>query len=138
MQTHAADLEELLQPHQPQVATPSNLSHTFSQKSLFTFDSTRTTTHNPEFVEMFWFCLESKRIIVNLSFLCVCVWSSDSGRGSSLLDRAIADRRQLNAMTLPDFSDPETGIHAHTHTHTPTHRDKMAPCVSLRKIMKHY
>ncbi|XP_067099701.1 tetratricopeptide repeat protein 7B [Osmerus mordax] len=38
---------------------------------------------------------------------------SDSGRGSSLLDRAIADRRQLNAMTLPDFSDPETGsIHA--------------------------
>ncbi len=38
--------------------------------------------------------------------LCVC---SDSGRGSSLLDRAVADRRQLNAMTLPDFSDPETG-----------------------------
>uniref|UniRef100_A0A673NGL5 Tetratricopeptide repeat protein 7B-like n=1 Tax=Sinocyclocheilus rhinocerous TaxID=307959 RepID=A0A673NGL5_9TELE len=37
----------------------------------------------------------------------------DSGRGSSLLDRAVADRRQLNAMTLPDFSDPETGsIHA--------------------------
>ncbi|XP_028981211.1 tetratricopeptide repeat protein 7B isoform X3 [Esox lucius] len=34
---------------------------------------------------------------------------SDSGRGSSLLDRAIADRRTLNAMTLPDFSDPETG-----------------------------
>nr|XP_043904092.1 tetratricopeptide repeat protein 7B isoform X1 [Solea senegalensis] len=34
---------------------------------------------------------------------------SDSGRGSSLLDRAIADRRQINAMTLPDFSDPETG-----------------------------
>uniref|UniRef100_A0A674NAR3 Tetratricopeptide repeat protein 7B n=1 Tax=Takifugu rubripes TaxID=31033 RepID=A0A674NAR3_TAKRU len=34
---------------------------------------------------------------------------SDSGRGSSLLDRAITDRRQLNAMTLPDFSDPETG-----------------------------
>ncbi|XP_068194431.1 tetratricopeptide repeat protein 7B isoform X3 [Antennarius striatus] len=34
---------------------------------------------------------------------------SDSGRGSSLLDRAIADRRQLNAMTLPDLSDPETG-----------------------------
>uniref|UniRef100_A0A8C5N6R3 Tetratricopeptide repeat protein 7 N-terminal domain-containing protein n=1 Tax=Gouania willdenowi TaxID=441366 RepID=A0A8C5N6R3_GOUWI len=32
---------------------------------------------------------------------------------SSLLDRAIADRRQLNAMTLPDFSDPETGsLHA--------------------------
>uniref|UniRef100_A0A673BUL2 Tetratricopeptide repeat protein 7B n=1 Tax=Sphaeramia orbicularis TaxID=375764 RepID=A0A673BUL2_9TELE len=39
---------------------------------------------------------------------------SDSGRGSSLLDRAIADRRQLNAMTLPDFSDPETGRHTHT------------------------
>uniref|UniRef100_A0A3B4CII5 Tetratricopeptide repeat protein 7 N-terminal domain-containing protein n=1 Tax=Pygocentrus nattereri TaxID=42514 RepID=A0A3B4CII5_PYGNA len=38
---------------------------------------------------------------------------SDSGRGSSLLDRAIADRRQLNTMTLPDFSDPETGsVHA--------------------------
>ncbi|KAG7262342.1 hypothetical protein CRUP_034324 [Coryphaenoides rupestris] len=38
---------------------------------------------------------------------------SDSGRGSSLLDRAIADRRQLNAMTLPDLSDPDTGsIHA--------------------------
>uniref|UniRef100_A0A8C5R6W2 Tetratricopeptide repeat domain 7B n=1 Tax=Leptobrachium leishanense TaxID=445787 RepID=A0A8C5R6W2_9ANUR len=38
---------------------------------------------------------------------------SDSGRGSSLLDRAIADRRQLNTITLPDFSDPETGsIHA--------------------------
>ncbi|XP_054652306.1 tetratricopeptide repeat protein 7B isoform X3 [Dunckerocampus dactyliophorus] len=33
---------------------------------------------------------------------------SDSGRGSSLLDRTVADRRQLNAMTLPDFSDPET------------------------------
>uniref|UniRef100_A0A8C7H1V7 Tetratricopeptide repeat domain 7B n=1 Tax=Oncorhynchus kisutch TaxID=8019 RepID=A0A8C7H1V7_ONCKI len=33
----------------------------------------------------------------------------DSGRGSSLLDRAIVDRRTLNAMTLPDFSDPETG-----------------------------
>ncbi|XP_034531755.1 tetratricopeptide repeat protein 7B [Notolabrus celidotus] len=38
---------------------------------------------------------------------------SDSGRGSSLLDRAMADRRQLNAMTLPDFSDPDTGsVHA--------------------------
>uniref|UniRef100_A0A8C0IKU0 Tetratricopeptide repeat protein 7B n=1 Tax=Chelonoidis abingdonii TaxID=106734 RepID=A0A8C0IKU0_CHEAB len=37
----------------------------------------------------------------------------DSGRGSSLLDRAIADRRQLNTITLPDFSDPETGsVHA--------------------------
>ncbi|XP_078516180.1 tetratricopeptide repeat protein 7B isoform X1 [Lissotriton helveticus] len=34
---------------------------------------------------------------------------SDSGRGSSLLDRTIADRRQLNTITLPDFSDPETG-----------------------------
>uniref|UniRef100_A0AAQ4NQW7 Tetratricopeptide repeat protein 7 N-terminal domain-containing protein n=1 Tax=Gasterosteus aculeatus aculeatus TaxID=481459 RepID=A0AAQ4NQW7_GASAC len=31
----------------------------------------------------------------------------------SLLDRAMADRRQLNAMTLPDFSDPDTGsVHA--------------------------
>uniref|UniRef100_A0A673YIS9 Tetratricopeptide repeat domain 7B n=1 Tax=Salmo trutta TaxID=8032 RepID=A0A673YIS9_SALTR len=38
---------------------------------------------------------------------------SDSGRGSSLFDRAIADRRTLNAMTLPDFSDPEAGsVHA--------------------------
>uniref|UniRef100_A0A4W3K5R9 Tetratricopeptide repeat protein 7B n=1 Tax=Callorhinchus milii TaxID=7868 RepID=A0A4W3K5R9_CALMI len=38
---------------------------------------------------------------------------SDSGRGSSLLDRVIADRRNLNTITLPDFSDPETGsIHA--------------------------
>ncbi|XP_077322895.1 tetratricopeptide repeat protein 7B isoform X6 [Lithobates pipiens] len=38
---------------------------------------------------------------------------SDSGRGSSLLDRAIADRRQMNAMSLPDFSDPDTGsVHA--------------------------
>ncbi|XP_008568348.1 PREDICTED: tetratricopeptide repeat protein 7B [Galeopterus variegatus] len=38
---------------------------------------------------------------------------SDSGRGSSLLDRTIADRRQLNTITLPDFSDPETGsLHA--------------------------
>ncbi|PNI84681.1 TTC7B isoform 7, partial [Pan troglodytes] len=37
----------------------------------------------------------------------------DSGRGSSLLDRTIADRRQLNTITLPDFSDPETGsVHA--------------------------
>ncbi|XP_074852738.1 tetratricopeptide repeat protein 7B isoform X4 [Carettochelys insculpta] len=37
----------------------------------------------------------------------------DSGRGSSLLDRVIADRRQLNTITLPDFSDPETGsVHA--------------------------
>uniref|UniRef100_A0A4W3JN29 Tetratricopeptide repeat protein 7B n=1 Tax=Callorhinchus milii TaxID=7868 RepID=A0A4W3JN29_CALMI len=34
---------------------------------------------------------------------------SDSGRGSSLLDRVIADRRNLNTITLPDFSDPETG-----------------------------
>ncbi|XP_078263067.1 LOW QUALITY PROTEIN: tetratricopeptide repeat protein 7B [Rhinoraja longicauda] len=38
---------------------------------------------------------------------------SDSGRGSSLLDRVIADRRNLNTITLPDFSDPETGsVHA--------------------------
>ncbi|XP_073668385.1 tetratricopeptide repeat protein 7B [Paramisgurnus dabryanus] len=37
---------------------------------------------------------------------------SDSGRGSSLLDRAVADRRQLNAMTLPDFSDAETASHS--------------------------
>ncbi|XP_041489157.1 tetratricopeptide repeat protein 7B isoform X10 [Microtus oregoni] len=36
------------------------------------------------------------------------VFCSDSGRGSSLLDRTIADRRQLNTITLPDFSDPET------------------------------
>uniref|UniRef100_A0A4W5MV27 Tetratricopeptide repeat domain 7B n=1 Tax=Hucho hucho TaxID=62062 RepID=A0A4W5MV27_9TELE len=41
---------------------------------------------------------------------------SDSGRGSSLLDRARADRRTLNAMTLPDFSDPETGANFH-HYH---------------------
>lgn len=46
--------------------------------------------------------------------VCGCLCGSDSGRGSSLLDRAIADRRQLNAMTLPDFSDPETGIHTLT------------------------
>lgn len=46
--------------------------------------------------------------------VCVC---SDSGRGSSLLDRAVADRRQLNAMTLPDFSDPETGERGHTYIH---------------------
>ncbi|XP_067848169.1 tetratricopeptide repeat protein 7B [Heptranchias perlo] len=38
---------------------------------------------------------------------------SDSGRGSSLLDRVIADRRNLNTVTLPDFSDLETGsVHA--------------------------
>lgn len=37
------------------------------------------------------------------------MFCSDSGRGSSLLDRTIADRRQLNTITLPDFSDPETG-----------------------------
>uniref|UniRef100_UPI00398F74FF tetratricopeptide repeat protein 7B isoform X1 n=1 Tax=Pristiophorus japonicus TaxID=55135 RepID=UPI00398F74FF len=38
---------------------------------------------------------------------------SDSGRGSSLLDRVIADRRNLNTVTLPDFSDVETGsVHA--------------------------
>ncbi|XP_040189129.1 tetratricopeptide repeat protein 7B isoform X3 [Rana temporaria] len=35
---------------------------------------------------------------------------SDSGRGSSLLDRAFADRRQMNAMSLPDFSDPDTAF----------------------------
>ena len=47
--------------------------------------------------------------------LCVCVCViSDSGRGSSLLDRAIADRRQMNAMTLPDFSDPDTGRRTHS------------------------
>ncbi|XP_062974036.1 tetratricopeptide repeat protein 7B isoform X3 [Elgaria multicarinata webbii] len=39
---------------------------------------------------------------------------SDSGRGSSLLDRAIADRRQLNTITLPDFSDPETASDSST------------------------
>uniref|UniRef100_A0A4W5MV33 Tetratricopeptide repeat domain 7B n=1 Tax=Hucho hucho TaxID=62062 RepID=A0A4W5MV33_9TELE len=45
---------------------------------------------------------------------------SDSGRGSSLLDRARADRRTLNAMTLPDFSDPETGrCHLTTSTSQP-------------------
>uniref|UniRef100_UPI0035900CFE tetratricopeptide repeat protein 7B-like isoform X2 n=1 Tax=Myxine glutinosa TaxID=7769 RepID=UPI0035900CFE len=38
---------------------------------------------------------------------------SDSGRGSSLLDRATAEKRHLQYMNLPDFSDPETGsIHA--------------------------
>ncbi|XP_069807313.1 tetratricopeptide repeat protein 7B isoform X2 [Dendropsophus ebraccatus] len=46
---------------------------------------------------------------------------SDSGRGSSLLDRAIADRRQLNTVTLPDFSDPETVFEGRSpdipHTH---------------------
>ncbi|XP_040268052.1 tetratricopeptide repeat protein 7B isoform X2 [Bufo bufo] len=46
---------------------------------------------------------------------------SDSGRGSSLLDRAIADRRQLNTITLPDFSDPETVFEGRSpdipHTH---------------------
>ncbi|XP_074764638.1 tetratricopeptide repeat protein 7B isoform X5 [Athene noctua] len=42
---------------------------------------------------------------------------SDSGRGSSLLDRAIADRRQLNTITLPDFSDPETGNPSDAHFH---------------------
>ncbi|XP_014851201.1 PREDICTED: tetratricopeptide repeat protein 7B isoform X1 [Poecilia mexicana] len=41
---------------------------------------------------------------------------SDSGRGSSLLDRAIPDRRQLNAMTLPDFSDPDAGGPQDTNT----------------------
>ncbi|XP_068004872.1 tetratricopeptide repeat protein 7B isoform X4 [Melanerpes formicivorus] len=42
---------------------------------------------------------------------------SDSGRGSSLLDRAIADRRQLNTITLPDFSDPETGSPSDAYFH---------------------
>ncbi|XP_059108847.1 tetratricopeptide repeat protein 7B-like, partial [Peromyscus eremicus] len=42
---------------------------------------------------------------------------SDSGRGSSLLDRTIADRRQLNTITLPDFSDPETGNSPEAHFH---------------------
>ncbi|XP_075048306.1 tetratricopeptide repeat protein 7B isoform X2 [Mixophyes fleayi] len=46
---------------------------------------------------------------------------SDSGRGSSLLDRAIADRRQLNTITMPDFSDPETVFEGRSpdisHTH---------------------
>ncbi|XP_059675218.1 tetratricopeptide repeat protein 7B isoform X3 [Gavia stellata] len=42
---------------------------------------------------------------------------SDSGRGSSLLDRAIADRRQLNTITLPDFSDPETGNPSDAYFH---------------------
>ncbi|XP_075700479.1 tetratricopeptide repeat protein 7B isoform X1 [Rhinoderma darwinii] len=46
---------------------------------------------------------------------------SDSGRGSSLLDRAIADRRQLNSITMPDFSDPETVFEGRSpdipHTH---------------------
>ncbi|XP_062351448.1 tetratricopeptide repeat protein 7B isoform X3 [Cinclus cinclus] len=42
---------------------------------------------------------------------------SDSGRGSSLLDRAIADRRQLNTITLPDFSDPETGNPSDVYFH---------------------
>ncbi|XP_017737795.1 PREDICTED: tetratricopeptide repeat protein 7B isoform X3 [Rhinopithecus bieti] len=42
---------------------------------------------------------------------------SDSGRGSSLLDRTIADRRQLNTITLPDFSDPETGNSPEAYFH---------------------
>ncbi|XP_070271055.1 tetratricopeptide repeat protein 7B isoform X4 [Myotis yumanensis] len=42
---------------------------------------------------------------------------SDSGRGSSLLDRTIADRRQLNTITLPDFSDPETGHSPEVYFH---------------------
>nr|XP_060612765.1 tetratricopeptide repeat protein 7B isoform X6 [Anolis sagrei ordinatus] len=51
---------------------------------------------------------------------------SDSGRGSSLLDRAIADRRQLNTITLPDFSDPETASDSSTssslsRTESPLH-----------------
>ncbi|XP_034957782.2 tetratricopeptide repeat protein 7B isoform X1 [Zootoca vivipara] len=51
---------------------------------------------------------------------------SDSGRGSSLLDRAIADRRQLSTITLPDFSDPETASDSSTssplsRTESPLH-----------------
>ncbi|XP_075138481.1 tetratricopeptide repeat protein 7B isoform X4 [Leptodactylus fuscus] len=46
---------------------------------------------------------------------------SDSGRGSSLLDRAIADRRQLNTITLPDFSDPETVFEGRSPDIPPTH-----------------
>uniref|UniRef100_A0A8C1FTW8 Tetratricopeptide repeat domain 7B n=1 Tax=Cyprinus carpio carpio TaxID=630221 RepID=A0A8C1FTW8_CYPCA len=51
---------------------------------------------------------------ISEGFIILCVlMCNDSGRGSSLLDRAVADRRQLNAMTLPDFSDAETGsVHA--------------------------
>ena len=58
MQTHAADLEELLQPHQPQVPT-------------------QTITHNPGFMEWFllfvFFSLASSW--TNLIFsVFVCVW----------------------------------------------------------------
>uniref|UniRef100_A0A8C1FTV7 Tetratricopeptide repeat domain 7B n=1 Tax=Cyprinus carpio carpio TaxID=630221 RepID=A0A8C1FTV7_CYPCA len=50
---------------------------------------------------------------ISEGFIILCVlMCNDSGRGSSLLDRAVADRRQLNAMTLPDFSDAETASHA--------------------------
>ncbi|XP_005992760.3 tetratricopeptide repeat protein 7B isoform X1 [Latimeria chalumnae] len=47
---------------------------------------------------------------------------SDSGRGSSLLDRAIADRR-INTMTIPDFSDPETAsdTSSPSRTESPLH-----------------
>ncbi|XP_061407491.1 tetratricopeptide repeat protein 7B-like isoform X2 [Lethenteron reissneri] len=42
---------------------------------------------------------------------------SDSGRGSSLLDRAMADKRHLQYMHLPDFSDPETGTLPDAYSH---------------------
>lgn len=51
-----------------------------------------------------------------------CLACSDSGRGSSLLDRTIADRRQLNTITLPDFSDPETGETGSTLGHVVSER----------------
>ncbi|XP_004559360.1 tetratricopeptide repeat protein 7B isoform X1 [Maylandia zebra] len=55
------------------------------------------------------FCKYPKDVAFTPAPECRSQCQHDSGRGSSLLDRAIADRRQLNAMTLPDFSDPETG-----------------------------
>ncbi|CAI5695446.1 unnamed protein product [Oreochromis niloticus] len=59
------------------------------------------------------FCKYPKDVAFTPAPECRSQCQHDSGRGSSLLDRAIADRRQLNAMTLPDFSDPETGsVHA--------------------------
>ncbi|XP_005738785.1 tetratricopeptide repeat protein 7B isoform X2 [Pundamilia nyererei] len=54
------------------------------------------------------FCKYPKDVAFTPAPECRSQCQHDSGRGSSLLDRAIADRRQLNAMTLPDFSDPET------------------------------
>lgn len=41
-----------------------------------------------------------------------------------MLDRAIADRRQLNTMTLPDFSDPETGGPHLITVRPPTQRER--------------